>query len=125
MPHARALWHRCWREACEAHPDVPARHMAIDACALHMITDPWQFDVIVTENCFGDILSDIAGAGTANPVAAILSCALMLSHLGFAAESAALEAATAGAVPAGECTPDGGGSLSTGQAAAAIARRLG
>jgi 3-isopropylmalate dehydrogenase len=160
MPHAGALWHRCWREACEAHPDMPARHMAIDACALHMITDPWQFDVIVTENCFGDILSDIAGglaggvgfvpsaningatgramfepvhgsapdiagAGTANPVAAILSCALMLSHLGFAAESAALEAATAGAVLAGECTPDGGGSLSTGQAAAAIARRLG
>ena len=35
--------------------------MAIDACALHMISDPWQFDVVVTENCFGDILSDIAG----------------------------------------------------------------
>jgi 3-isopropylmalate dehydrogenase len=61
MPHAGALWHRCWREVCEAHPDVPAQHLAIDACALHMITEPWQFDVIVTENCFGDILSDIAG----------------------------------------------------------------
>jgi 3-isopropylmalate dehydrogenase len=160
MPHAGALWHRCWREVCEAHPDVPAHHLAIDACALHMITGPWQFDVIVTENCFGDILSDIAGGlvggvgfapsaningatgsamfepvhgsapdiagtGTANPVAAILSCALMLAHLGFAAGSAALEAATEDAVRAGECTPDAGGSLSTGQAAAAIARRLG
>ena len=159
MPHAGALWHRCWREARAAHPDVPARHMAIDACALHMITDPWQFDVIVTENCFGDILSDIAGGlaggvgfapsaningttgqamfepvhgsapdiagtGTANPVAAILSCALMLAHLGFAAEAAAVEAAAAGAVRAGECTADAGGSLSTGEAAAAVARWL-
>jgi hypothetical protein len=35
--------------------------MAIDACALHMISEPWQFDVVVTENCFGDIISDIAG----------------------------------------------------------------
>ena len=61
MPHAGPLWHRGWGEARAAPPDVPARHMAIDACALHMITDPWQFDVIVTENCFGDILSDIAG----------------------------------------------------------------
>ena len=44
-------------------PPTPTRscHMAIDACALHMISDPWQFDVVVTENCFGDILSDIAG----------------------------------------------------------------
>jgi 3-isopropylmalate dehydrogenase len=61
MPHAGALWHRCWRDARAAHPDTPARHMAIDSCALHMISDPWQFDVVVTENCFGDILSDIAG----------------------------------------------------------------
>ena len=61
MPHAGALWQRCWRDARAAHPDTPARHMAIDACALHMISDPWQFDVVVTENCLGDILSDIAG----------------------------------------------------------------
>ena len=160
MPHAGALWQRCWREARAAHPDVPARHMAIDACALHMISDPWQFDVIVTENCFGDILSDIAGvlaggvgfapsaningatgqalfepvhgsapdiAGTqtANPIAAILSCALMLAHLGFAAEAAAVEAAAADAVRAGERTADAGGNLSTRQAATAVARRLG
>jgi 3-isopropylmalate dehydrogenase len=160
MPHAGALWQRCWRDARAAHPDMPARHMAIDACALHMISDPWQFDVIVTENCFGDILSDIAGGliggvglapsaninattgramfepvhgsapdiagtGTANPAAAILSGALMLRHLGFAAEAAAVEAAVADAIGAGECTADAGGSLSTREAAAAIARRLG
>ena len=160
MPHAGALWQRCWRDARAAHPDTPARHMAIDACALHMISEPWQFDVIVTENCFGDILSDIAGGliggvglapsaninpvtgramfepvhgsapdiagtGTANPVAAILAGALMLRHLGFAREAAAVEAATVAAVEAGECTADAGGSLSTREAAVAIARRLG
>ena len=160
MPHAGALWQRCWRDARDAHPDTPARHLAIDACALHMISDPWQFDVIVTENCFGDILSDIAGGliggvglapsaninpvtgramfepvhgsapdiagtGTANPVAAILAGALMLRHLGFAREAAAVEAATTAAVEAGECTADAGGSLSTREAAVAIARRLG
>jgi len=159
MPHAGALWQRCWRDARAAHPDTPARHLAIDACALHMISDPWQFDVIVTENCFGDILSDIAGGliggvglapsaninavtgramfepvhgsaldiagtGTANPVAAILASALMLRHLGFAREAAAVEAATTAAVEAGECTADAGGSLSTREAAVAIARRL-
>jgi 3-isopropylmalate dehydrogenase len=134
--------------------------MAIDACALHMISDPWQFDVVVTENCFGDILSDIAGGliggvglapsaninavtgramfepvhgsapdiagtGTANPAAAILAGALMLRHLGFTAEAAAVEAAVAGAIEAGECTADAGGSLSTREAAVAVARRLG
>jgi 3-isopropylmalate dehydrogenase len=160
MPHAGALWQRCWRDARDAHPDMPARHMAIDACALHMISDPWQFDVIVTENCFGDILSDIAGGlvggmglapsaninattgramfepvhgsapdiagtGTANPVAAILAGALMLRHLGFAAEAGAVESAVAGAVAASECTADAGGSLSTREAAAAVVRRLG
>jgi 3-isopropylmalate dehydrogenase len=160
MPHAGALWQRCWREACAAHPGVPARHLAIDACALHMICDPARFDVIVTENCFGDILSDIAGGlaggvglapsasvnaetgramfepvhgsapdiagtGSANPAAAILSCALMLAHLGFTAEAAAVDAAVAAALRAGETTPDAGGSLTTGQAADAVARRLG
>lgn len=159
MPHAGALWQRCWRQACAAHPDVPARHEAIDACAMHMIQDPSAFDVIVAENCFGDILSDIAaaltggvglapsaninpetgralfepvhgsapdiaGSGVANPFAAILSCALLLRHLGFASEAGAIEAAVAGAVRAGECTPDAGGALSTRQAADAVTRRI-
>ena len=159
MPHAGALWHRCWREAQAAHPGTPARHLAIDACALHLLQDPGQFDVIVTENCFGDILSDvagglaggvgwapsanlnpetgramfepvhgtapdIAGTGTANPAAAILTGALLLRHLGLRAEAGAVESAVAGAVAAGECTADAGGTLSTQQAAAAVARRL-
>jgi len=159
-PHAGALWQRCWRDARAAHPDTPARHMAIDACARHMISGPWQFDVVVTGNCPGDVLSDIAGGltggaglapsaninattgramfgpahgsapgiagtGTANPAAAILAGALMLRHLGFAAEAGAVESAVAGAMQAGECTADAGGSLSTREAAVAIAQRLG
>ena len=160
MPHAGALWQRCWEEARAAHPGVPARELAIDACALHMINDPPGFDVIVTENCFGDILSDIAaglagglglapsanlnpgtgrgmfepvhgsapdiaGTGSANPVAAIRAGALMLAHLGFPAEAEALDAAAGAAIRGRECTPDAGGSLSTEQAATAVARRLG
>jgi 3-isopropylmalate dehydrogenase len=159
MPHAGALWLRCWRAAQARHPRIPARHLAIDACALHLVRDPPSFDVIVTENCFGDILSDvaaavtgglgvagsgcvnaetgkalfepvhgsapdIAGRGIANPVAAILSCALMVRHLGFGAEAAAIEQAVSAAVRARECTADIGGGLSTAEAAAAIARRL-
>jgi isocitrate/isopropylmalate dehydrogenase len=67
----------------------------------------------------------IAGTGTANPAAAILAGALMLRHLGFAAEAGAVESAVAGAMQAGECTADADGSLSTREAAAAIAQRLG
>ncbi|MBO0802438.1 MAG: isocitrate/isopropylmalate dehydrogenase family protein [Nocardiopsaceae bacterium] len=159
MPHAGALWLRCWHEARARHPRTPSRHIAIDACALHLVRDPSAFDVVVTENCFGDILSDvaaamvgglgvvpsasvnpesgqalfepvhgsapdIAGRGLANPVAAILTCALMLRHLGFTDEAEAVERAAGEAVRARECTADIGGSLSTAEAATAVARRL-
>ncbi|MGH9103820.1 MAG: isocitrate/isopropylmalate dehydrogenase family protein [Acidimicrobiales bacterium] len=160
MPHAGGLWQDCWRAACAAHPEIPARHLMIDACALHMIQHPAGFDVIVTENCFGDILSDVAGAliggvgmapsanvntqtgmgmfepghgsapdiagkGIANPVAAMLTAALLLRHLGFAGEASKVEDAVGAAVRAGECTADIGGDLTTRQAAEAVARRIG
>jgi isocitrate/isopropylmalate dehydrogenase len=67
----------------------------------------------------------IAGTGTANPAAAILAGALMLRHLGFAAEAGAVESAVVGAMQAGECIADAGCNLSTREAAAAIAQRLG
>jgi 3-isopropylmalate dehydrogenase len=159
MPHAGALWHRCLESELMA-ATVPARWMAIDACAMHMISDPGQFDVIVTENCFGDILSDIAallaggigfapsanvnaetgramfepvhgsapdiaGKGTANPGAAILSCALMLRHLGYQAGAQSIETAVTSAIRERECTRDAAGTLSTAEAAAAIRGRLG
>ncbi len=114
---------RLWRETVTAmsadNPDVKVSHMLIDNCAMQLVRDPSQFDVILTENMFGDILSDeasmitgslgllpsaslsekrnddclfglyepvhgsapdIAGQGRANPLAAILSAALMLRY---------------------------------------------
>ncbi|MEV4638758.1 isocitrate/isopropylmalate family dehydrogenase [Actinoplanes sp. NPDC049548] len=55
-----ALWQRCWTEAVAQHPDVPVSHLYVDAAAMKLVSDPTQFDVIVTNNSYGDILSDIA-----------------------------------------------------------------
>ena len=107
-------------------PDVAADHLYVDAAALEMVRRPERFDVIVTENLLGDILSDLAaglvggmgvapsadvgdhhavfqpchgtapdlaGQGTANPVATILSSAMMLEHLGRTRQDASATAA--------------------------------
>jgi len=109
---------RLWREVVDSeaksYPDVALSHMYVDNCAMQLVRNPKQFDVIVTGNMFGDILSDeasmltgsigmlpsasldannkglyepihgsapdIAGQGIANPLATILSAALMLRH---------------------------------------------
>ncbi|MFJ5269884.1 isocitrate/isopropylmalate dehydrogenase family protein [Streptomyces sp. NPDC088358] len=57
-----SLWQRCWRAAAARHPDKASRHLYVDAAAMQMVTDPTGFDVIVTNNSYGDILSDIASA---------------------------------------------------------------
>ncbi|MBL8673647.1 MAG: isocitrate/isopropylmalate dehydrogenase family protein [Rhodospirillales bacterium] len=110
-----AFFRGIFDERAARFPDVEARHHYVDACALDLVRRPWDFDVLVTENMFGDILSDlaagliggmgfapsadigdghglfqpshgtapdIAGKGIANPVAMILSGALMLRWLG-------------------------------------------
>ncbi|MCF8011699.1 MAG: 3-isopropylmalate dehydrogenase [Clostridiales bacterium] len=116
---------RLWREIVNSlapeYPQVEIQHMLVDNCAMQLVRDPRQFDVIVTENMFGDILSDqsaqltgsigmlpsasiggstglyepihgsapdIAGKGKANPIAAVLSAAMMLRH-GFGLDKAA------------------------------------
>jgi 3-isopropylmalate dehydrogenase len=56
------LWRRTVNEVAADYPDVRLEHMYVDACALRLATEPTHFDVIVTENLFGDILSDQAGA---------------------------------------------------------------
>lgn len=118
---------RLWRERVNAlagdYPDVELSHMLVDNCAMQLVRNPKQFDVLVTENMFGDILSDqaaqltgsigmlpsaslggntglyepihgsapdIAGQGKANPIAIILSAAMML-RLGLGHEPAALD----------------------------------
>lgn len=106
------LWRKIVEEVAKEYPEVALEHMLVDNCAMQLVKDPKQFDVILTENMFGDILSDeasmvtgsigmlasaslndtkfglyepsggsapdIAGKGIANPIATILSAAMML-----------------------------------------------
>jgi 3-isopropylmalate dehydrogenase len=62
MEDGHALWQRVFREVSAAYPDVAARHLYIDALAMMLVQNPSQFDVIVTNNLFGDIITDIGGA---------------------------------------------------------------
>src|SRR5438445_7395952 len=62
MNHAGGLWQERWSEARAARPDLETRHLYVDAAAMELVRDPAQFEVIVTGNLFGDILSDLAAA---------------------------------------------------------------
>jgi 3-isopropylmalate dehydrogenase len=62
MQEGHALWQRVFREVGAEYPDVSSRHLYIDALAMMLVQDPRQFDVIVTNNLFGDIITDIGGA---------------------------------------------------------------
>ena len=135
------LWRDTVNEVAREYPDVELTHMLVDNCAMQLVRNPKQFDVIVTENLFGDVLSDeaamitgslgmlpsaslgtgtfglyepihgsapdIAGKGIANPLATILSVALMLRY-SFGREDAAqrIEAAVGKVLEAGLRTPD-------------------
>src|SRR2546430_1654455 len=77
MTHAGALWQQQWKAVAARHPKIKTRHLYVDAAAMQLVRDPTQFDVIVTGNLFGDILSDltaeliggmgIAPSGNVNP----------------------------------------------------------
>jgi 3-isopropylmalate dehydrogenase len=77
MVFAGGLWQERWKAVAAGHPDVKTRHLLVDAAAMQLVKDPSQFDVIVTGNLFGDILSDltaelvggmgIAPSGNINP----------------------------------------------------------
>ena len=62
MKHAHELWLRVFREVATEYPDVEARHQYVDALCFNLIRDPAQFDVIVTCNLFGDIVTDLGAA---------------------------------------------------------------
>jgi 3-isopropylmalate dehydrogenase len=158
---------RLWREVMTAegkkHPDIELSHMYVDNCAMQLVRNPKQFDVIVTGNLFGDILSDeasmltgsigmlpsasldangkglyepihgsapdIAGRGVANPLATILSAALMLRHsLNQGAAAERLERAVKSTLRDGYRTADiytaGTRKVSTAEMANAVADRL-
>jgi 3-isopropylmalate dehydrogenase len=108
------LWRAVVEEVAKDYPDITLEHMLVDNCAMQLVRDPGQFDVVLTENMFGDILSDeasmitgsigmlssaslsetkfglyepshgsapdIAGKNLANPIATILSAAMMLRY---------------------------------------------
>ncbi|MEE9433445.1 MAG: 3-isopropylmalate dehydrogenase [Sphingorhabdus sp.] len=142
------LWRDVMSEVAGEYPEVELSHMYVDNCAMQLVRAPGQFDVIVTGNLFGDILSDqasmcagsigmlpsasldaagkglfepihgsapdIAGQGRANPLATILSAAMMLRY-SLAQEDSAdrIEAAVSAALAGGARSPDLGGTMST------------
>ncbi|MET9225110.1 3-isopropylmalate dehydrogenase [Lentzea sp. NPDC003310] len=64
LTHAGSLWSRVVEEVSLQHPDVTVAYQHVDAATIHMVTDPGRYDVIVTDNLFGDILTDLAAAVT-------------------------------------------------------------
>jgi 3-isopropylmalate dehydrogenase len=60
MTHAGGLWQRTFKEVSREYPQITAEHMYVDALCMQMVRDPRQFDVIVTNNMFGDIITDLA-----------------------------------------------------------------
>ncbi len=64
LVHAGGIWKRIVDEVAAEHPDVTVDYLHVDAATIFLVTDPSRFDVIVTDNLFGDILTDLAGAVT-------------------------------------------------------------
>ncbi|MFO0950386.1 MAG: isocitrate/isopropylmalate dehydrogenase family protein [Isosphaeraceae bacterium] len=160
-----AFFRKVFDEVASGYPDVKADHLYVDAAAMEMVRRPGRFDVAVTENLLGDILSDlsaglvgglgmapsadvgdrhavfqpchgtapdIAGKGVANPLAAILSGAMLLHHLADtrndpapAAAALRIESTVQAALTAGEAqTADLGGKATTAESARAVLKRI-
>jgi 3-isopropylmalate dehydrogenase len=62
MTYAHGLWQRVFKEVAGEYSEIASQHMYVDALCMHMVRDPRQFDVIVTNNMFGDIITDLAAA---------------------------------------------------------------
>src|SRR3954462_2568980 len=137
--HGHGLWRRTFAEVSRRHPGTEAKAMYVDALAMDLIRQPEAYEGIVTNNLFGDILTDraaaltgglaiaasgnihpgrvslfepvhgsapdIAGKGKANPLAMVLSGALMLEHLGHPAQAQILTRAVEEQVREGARTP--------------------
>lgn len=160
LRYAFVLWEEVLAEVASGYPDVACYRQHVDAAAMNLVRCPERFDVIVTSNLFGDILTDlagiivgglglapsaninperrfpslfepvhgsapdIAGKGIANPVAAILSSAMMLDWLGEAAAAREICRAVEETLAAGAATPDLGGMLSTREMTDQVIARL-
>ncbi len=153
------LWRSTTDRVVAEYADVIVEHQLVDSMAMLLLTRPSAYDVIVTENLFGDILTDeaaalagslgvspsaslgagrlglfepihgsapdIAGQGSANPIGAILSAALLLRHsLGLESEAKSVEAAVDAVLEFAELTRDLGGTASTSEVTAAVLTQL-
>jgi 3-isopropylmalate dehydrogenase len=158
MTHAGGLWQRVFKIVSAEYSKLKPEHMYVDALCMQMVRDPRPFDVIVTNNMFGDIITDLAaalqgglgmaasgnihpgktsmfepvhgsapplaGKNAANPFGAILTSAMMLSHLGFDSEAARIEMSVIEAVRAKKATSDIGGTMGTREAGDWIAQQV-
>lgn len=158
LTYAHGLWQRIFKQVSKEYPGIEAQHMYVDALCLAVLREPRQFEVVVTNNMFGDIITDLAaalqgglgmaasgnihpgktsmfepvhgsapplaGKNVANPIGAILTAAMLLSHLGLKIEAAKIEAAVLDAVRQKQTTADVGGKLGTRQCAEWIAKRI-
>ena len=148
LPETCGLFRKTALAVAEDYTDLTVDEMLVDAMAMRLVTQPERFDVIVTTNLFGDILSDeaaglvgglglapsanlgatpapalfepvhgsapdIAGQGIANPLAAFLSVAMLLDHIGSRSAAANVRAAVTQVLRHGPRTPDMGGDART------------
>ena len=162
LVHAGHLWTDIFNKVGEEFPDVTTEYMHVDAATIYLVTQPERFDVIVTDNLFGDIITDlaaavsggigvaasgninpsgeypsmfepvhgsapdIAGRGTANPMATMLAGSMMLDFLGEAAAATLLERAVVQVLTEGrDLTPDLGGSGTTASVTDGVVGRIG
>ena len=155
---AHRIWQETFRRVGAEFPRIGAEHRYVDALAMELVREPQRFQVIVTNNLYGDILSDLgaglvgglglaasanlhpgrvglfepvhgsapplAGKGVANPMAAVLTGALMLEQLGAPEAARDLERAVEETLAVGVRTPDVGGQARTTEVASAIATRI-
>ena len=132
MRHAHELWLRVFHELGPQYPGIEAQHLYVDALCLLVVQDPSKFQVIVTNNLFGDIVTDLgaafqgglAGKDVANPFAALLTAGMLLAHLGWPDEEQRIERCVTKAIDEGMCTVDVGGKLGTRAAAAWVRDRV-
>jgi 3-isopropylmalate dehydrogenase len=158
MRHGHDLWQRTFKAVAAEYPELRAHHLYVDVLAMEMVLRPERLDVVVTNNLFGDIVTDlgaaiqggiglaasgnihpgrvslfepvhgsapdIAGRGVANPLAAILSAGMMLTHLGHPALEARIQDAVRATLRDGTVTSELGGSATTAEVTDAVLRAL-
>ncbi|MFO1520174.1 MAG: isocitrate/isopropylmalate dehydrogenase family protein [bacterium] len=158
MKLSDGLFLNCARRVAEKHKKIAYSEMIVDNACMQLVTRPDQFDILLLENLYGDIVSDlcaglvgglgvvpganigtdaaifeavhgnapdIAGKGLANPIAMIMTAAMMLKYLGETKKAQAVEAGVNAVTGAGEVlTPDLGGKAKTQEVARAIAKEV-